>query len=133
MKVVLDTNIYLSGLIFPNSKPAFILYLARQRKFELYGSDFIINEIQRNLALKFGYDEKTVEQFIKEILKFIKIIIPKKKINLIKEKKDDNRILECAFCADADYLITGDKKHILPLSKIGRTKIISAADFIKEL
>ena len=133
MRVVLDTNIYLSGLAFPASPPALILNFARQKKFETYCSGFIIEEIRRNLISKFDFSDKAAEQLIKEILKFVIIIIPKNKVNKILTKKDDNRILECALAARADYLVTGDKKHILPLKNIGKTKIIGAADFIKKL
>lgn len=131
MKVVLDSNIYLSGLIFPNSKPALILYLAGRDEFEVYCSDFIVGEIRRILIKKFGYDERTTDQFIETFLRFVKIIIPQNNISIIKTKNDDNRILECALSVQADYLVTGDKKHILPLEKIGSTRIINPADFIE--
>ena len=133
MKVVLDTNIYLSGLIFSDSNPALILNFAQKGKFELYCSDFIIKEIRRNLIVKFGYDEISTEQFIEELLKISKIVIARRKVAIIKIKKDDNRILECALAAKADYLVTGDKKHILPLGKIKKTKIVSAAEFVEKL
>ncbi|MDO8444117.1 MAG: putative toxin-antitoxin system toxin component, PIN family [bacterium] len=133
MKVVLDTNIYLSGLIFKDSKPSLILDLAKKGKFEIYCSDFIIAEIERIFVSKFGYSQKTVDKIIIEILKFVQIIEPDKQVDAIKAKADDNRILECALSAKADYLVTGDKKHILPLGKIGETKIINAADFLDEL
>jgi putative PIN family toxin of toxin-antitoxin system len=133
MKVVLDTNIFLSGLIFPKSKPSLILSLARKREFETYCSIFIIREIKLVLADKFGFDEKTINQFAEELLQFVIVIDPHKKVNIISAKKDDNRILECALSAKADYLITGDKKHILPLRKIGTIKTINASDFIEEL
>ena len=131
MKVVLDTNIYLSGLIFPKSPPALILYLAKQAKFSVYCSGFIITEISRNLKLKFGYEDIAAEKIIEDILKYVKLITPKKSINIITAKKDDNRILDCAVAAKADFLVTGDKKHILPIRKIGQTKIVSAAEFIR--
>ena len=133
MKIVLDSNVYLSGLIFPRSKPALILSLTRKGVFEVFCSDFIVGEIRRILVMKFGYSERIAEQFIEEFLKFAKVILPDKKVHLIKAKKDDNRILECAISAKADYLITGDKKHILPLRKVGRTKIISPTEFLNEL
>jgi putative PIN family toxin of toxin-antitoxin system len=133
MRVVLDSNIYLSGLIFPGSKPAMILNLANKGTFEVFCSDFIVDEIGRILIKKFGYDERTTDQFIGTFLKFVKIIIPQNKVEIIETKKDDNRILECALSARADYLITGDKKHILPLRKIGKIKIINPAEFIEIL
>lgn len=132
MKIVLDSNVYLSGLIFPKSKPALILSLARQGAFEVFCSDFIIGEIRRVLTMKFGYSERIADQFVEEFLKFAKVILPDKKAHLIKAKEDDNRILECAMSVKADFLVTGDKKHILPLGKIGKTRIISPAEFLNE-
>lgn len=133
MKVVLDTNIYLSGLIFPKSKPALILRLAKRKKFLTYCSSFIIFEIRRNLMIKFGLEDQIVQKIIDDILKYVQLITPKKHLNIILTKKDDNRILDCAIAAEADFLVTGDKKHILPIKKIGKTKIISAAEFIQEV
>lgn len=132
MKIVLDSNIILSALIFPKSKPAHVLELAKTGKFELYLSRFIIKEIKKNLSVKFDYSESISNKVINELLKFGKIVVIKKQISRIKEKADDNRILETAVTAKADYLISGDKKHILPLKNIGKTKIISASDFLDE-
>lgn len=43
----------------------------------------------------------------------------------------DNRYLACAVDGEADYLVTGDKKHLLPLKQIGKTKIVSPAEFVE--
>jgi len=131
MKVVIDTNIYLSGLIFPKSPPGKILELARQKKIEVYISDFILYEIRKVLVIKFDYTEEMAGKFIEEILKFTKIIRPGIKVNEIKDKKDDNHILECAVSAKADYLVSGDKKHILTLKIYRKIKIINARDFLE--
>lgn len=132
MKVVLDGNVILSALIFPESKPACVLKLAKKDKIELYLSQFIVKEIKKNLSVKFDYSESLSNKVISELLKFGKIVIIKKQISLIHEKSDDNRILEIAISAKADYLISGDKKHILPLKIIGNTKIVSTSDFLDE-
>ena len=132
MRVVIDTNIYLSGLVFPESFPGRILKLSKARKIQVYCSKFILDEIRRNLIVKFGYAEEMAGKFIEEILKFIIVINPKIRLAIIKEKQDDNRILECAVEAKADFLISGDKKHILPLKKFRGIEIISAREFIKK-
>lgn len=133
MKVVLDTNIYLSGLAFPRSLPGKVLELARNRKFELYCSQFILGEIKKNLVVKFGYSESWSEKFIEEILRFVKIIKPKTRLKIIKAKDDDNQILEAAVAAKADFLISGVKKHILLLKKINKIEILSAKDFLTKI
>ena len=132
MKVILDTNIYISGLIFPDSNPDKILKYAQQGKIKVYCSPFILEEIKKVLVIKFGYSEKMAEKFIEEILKFVEIIKPKIKLSMIKEKDDDNRILEAAVTAKADFLISGDKKHILPLKKFKGIKIVKPAEFLEK-
>lgn len=132
MRVVIDTNIYLSGLIFPESLPGKILKLSKARKIQVYCSKFILDEIKRNLIIKFGCFEEIAGKFIEEILKFVQIINPKIHVAIIKEKQDDNQILECALAARADFLVSGDKKHILPLKKFRGIEIISAKDFLKK-
>ena len=133
MKVVLDTNIYLSGLAFPKSIPRKVLELAKARKFKVFCSKFILEEIKKNLMVKFGYSESLSGRFIEEILKFTRIIVPKVKLQIIKEKAADNRILEVALTSRADFLISGDKKHILPLKKINSTMILSAKEFFTKV
>ena len=62
----------------------------------------------------------------------IKLIIPKKRITLCKDL-EDNMYLECALEGKAGFLITGDKKHLLPLKKFRQTKIVSPNEFLKYL
>jgi len=130
MRVVLDTNIYLSGLNFPESFPGKVLRLARSKKIRVYCSKFIIDELKKNLIVKFDYEVSMAEKFIEEILKFVLIVRAQKKVKIISKKDDDNRILECALAAKAEYLVTGDKKHILPLKEFRGVRIISAKEFI---
>ena len=132
MKVVLDTNIYLSGLIFKGSYPEQVLNLARQRQIEVFSSDFILSEIKKNLVVKFKYTESQSGLFIDEILKFSQVVIPTSKVQIIQTKIEDNKILECAVDSKSKYLITGDKKHLLPLKSFQSVKIVSAKEFIED-
>lgn len=52
------------------------------------------------------------------------------KLSVIKEDKPDNRILECAVAAKADFIVSGDK-HLKALKEFGGIKIISASEFLK--
>jgi predicted nucleic acid-binding protein len=46
---------------------------------------------------------------------------------------DDEMILECALAAEADFIVTGDKKHLLPLRQFRDIPIVSPADFLRLL
>jgi putative toxin-antitoxin system toxin component, PIN family len=69
----------------------------------------------------------------KEILRAIKadviIIEPKTKLNIIEAGPEDNRILECAVAAEADFIVTGDK-HLLELCKFKKTRILKPREFL---
>jgi len=60
----------------------------------------------------------------------ILIVEPSEVPEIIASKKADNQILACALEARADYLVTGDLKHICPLQNVGRVKIVSPAEFL---
>ena len=130
-RIVCDTNIYISSFLFPKSTPATVLGLARMGLVELYVSPFILDEIQKILQSKFYLSKTQITELIKLIKKHSLLIEPQINISIIRTKHDDNRILECAVYAKADYLVTGDKKHILPLEEYGGVKICSPAEFLK--
>jgi predicted nucleic acid-binding protein len=62
-----------------------------------------------------------------------KTVHPKNKVSVIKEKDDDNRILECAIEGRVQYLISGDRKHLFPLKEYQKIKILSPGEFLKLL
>lgn len=104
--------------------------LVRQGGVELVLSPFILDELTRVLTQKFNLPPKTVRKAVRRIERLAKIVQPEVTIDIIKEKHDDNRILECAVSGQVDYLITGDKKHILPLGSIRGIPIITIREFL---
>jgi putative PIN family toxin of toxin-antitoxin system len=46
---------------------------------------------------------------------------------------DDDMILECAIAAEAQYIVSGDKKHLLALRQFRNIPIVSPADFLRQL
>ncbi len=59
------------------------------------------------------------------------MVIPEKRIIVIKKDPDDNRILECALAADADLIISGDN-HLLELMKYKNIQIVSPSEFFEK-
>lgn len=129
-KVVFDTNIYLSAILF-GGNPRMCLELARFGEIELFISRAILLEMAQKLQEKFLWSEEEIKEMVEGLVMFTNIISPKKQINTIKAEPKDNRILECALEAGADYIISRDKKHLLSLKKFKGIPIISAADFLE--
>ena len=131
-KVVFDTNIYISAILF-GGNPRQCLELAREKSFELFSSKAILLELSQKLQGKFHWRKEEVKETIEGILVFAKPVIPKAKVNIIKDAPKDNRILECALEVEADYIVSGDKKHLLSLGKFQNIPIISAKQLLEIL
>ena len=130
IKIVLDTNILISAILF-GGNPRKILSLIIDNKIQGFISPFIIFELKEVLRKKFNFSLEILEELEELIKEKFIIVYPKKTINLIKEVLADNRILECAVEARADFLISADTKHILKLKEINKTKIVSANEFLE--
>jgi len=120
MKVLLDTNIFLSGLISPEGVPGQIVQAWRETKFDLVLSDYILGEIGRVLCYhkiisRLGWDQQKIDRFLFLLKMKGSLINPSDvSINVPMDKKD-SPILACFLAAKADWLVTGDK-HLLALS-----------------
>lgn len=132
MRVVLDTNVVVSGLNFPGNE-RLVLELALRGRFELYLSIFILEEIAAVLGRKFGWDEDRVTEARRTLERAAIVIDPQRLPDVIDANEADNRILECAMEASADYLVTGDRKHLLPLEEHRGVTICNAPRFLSAL
>ena len=132
MRVVLDTNVVVSGLNFPGNE-RLVLELALRGRFELYLSPFILEEVAGVLGRKFGWDEDRATEARHTLEKAAVVIEPQRLPDVIDANEADNRILECAFEASADYLVTGDRRHLLPLEEHRGVRILNAPRFLSIL
>ena len=131
-RVVIDTNVFVSGLNFAG-KPGEVLELFVKGDIDVIISPFILSEVERILRERFEWSEGNIHRILNRIKRQTILVHPKLKVTIIKWKDDDNRILECAIEGRAQYLISGDKKHLLPLKEYQMTKILSPAEFLRVL
>jgi putative PIN family toxin of toxin-antitoxin system len=131
-KVVLDTNILISAVVF-GGKPREILKQAIAGKIRLAVSEPIIEEIRDVLGRdKFGYPAPMIHFIIGELESIAEFVEPREKIEIIEKDVEDNRILECAVAFGADVIISGDN-HLLELKIYNGIRIVRASDFLKEV
>jgi putative PIN family toxin of toxin-antitoxin system len=128
IKVVFDTNVYVSAFISPGSKAEEAYLLAVRGKVALYTSVPILTELAGKLREKFEWDDIKIKSALKHISKVVTVIKPSVKISLLKDETD-NRILECAKASDASLIVTGDK-HLLSLKGLDGVGITGIAGFL---
>jgi len=131
-RVVIDTNVFVSGLNFAG-KPGEILELFIKGDIEVFISPFILSEIERIFRERFEWGEGNIHRVLNRIKRQTILVHPRNKVSVIEENDDDNRILECAIEGEVQFLISGDRKHLLPLKEYQRIKIVSPAEFLKLL
>ena len=129
MKVVFDTNIYISAFIIPGGNAEKAYLYAIEGDFELCTSVSILTELARKLDDKLGWEKQKIVQLIISISDVVTVL---KTTPLLKVLSDDpdNRILECALKAGADFLVTGDK-HLLKLRNYENFEIMKLANFLR--
>ncbi len=124
LKVVFDTNVYISAFISPGSRAEDAYLLAVDGKIKLYTSVAILTETAKKLREKFLWDDVKITAALKQISKVATVLKPVNRLNVLSDAPD-NRVLECAKEAGAYLIVTGDK-HLLDLKQyegIGITRI----------
>ncbi|MBF0339177.1 MAG: putative toxin-antitoxin system toxin component, PIN family [Nitrospirae bacterium] len=128
LKVVLDTNIIVSAVAF-GRLPANILERAVEGEFINITSDFILQEVETVLIKKFRWSIQDAQDVITLLLGFSELVQPQVQIVAL-DYPPDNHILECAIAGKADLIVTGDKKHLLPLKQYEGIRILSVGAFL---
>lgn len=129
LSVVFDTNIYISGIIL-SGKVTRVVDLAKQKIFNLYISSDICHELIEVSGAKFDFSIEDKQLLISRIKALAIMIHPTNVLHIIPNNHPDNKILSTCQSCRADYLVTGDKQHLLPLKKFGHTKIITVSEFL---
>jgi uncharacterized protein len=133
IKVVLDTNIFISGIFWRGNYCSHIIDAWRSGKIILVSSIEIVQELIRTLRdFKIEMDKETMEMWRKMIIDNSTMVIPKKKLNIVKEDPDDDKFFEAALEGKADYIISQDK-HILKVGEYRRIRTIHPQKFVKLL
>ena len=128
MRVVFDTNIFISAFAIPGSLAEKAMLKIIEGRDILVLSKEIINEVLSVLSSKFSRDKEGLSHVAVILSELGELAKPTQKISIFKDDPD-NRILECALHGKADAIITGDKE-MLRLREYSGIKIISLKEYI---
>jgi uncharacterized protein len=136
MKIIIDTNIYFSAILF-GGLPQILINKCFEGH-DVFLSNAIMSEIKEKLIngraeeictkMNKKYNQVAVHQFMIKLECLTNFIEPEVQVNICRDKKD-NMVLELAKEIKADFIVTGDK-DLLVLSPFGNTHIVKTADFI---
>jgi len=130
LKVVLDTNILVSAWLWEGNESK-IVELIENGLVIGYTSPLLIREFEKVMNYpKFRLSEEEIASAVGYYQIILRTIEPKTMVNIIRNDPADNRILDCAFSAKANAIITGNK-HLLALGRFKNIRILTSAEFLK--
>ncbi len=127
IRVVADTNIYISALMF-GGLPGRFLDLAFSRAFALVSSRAILDELDEKLRGKFAVSNKDAALVRARLEETADWAEPDFALQVVADDPDDNRILECAVSGRADLIVSGDR-HLLRLGSYEGISILTVRQF----
>lgn len=137
MRVVLDANVLLSGLIYRKGLPGQILDAWLAGQFQLFISPKILEELQCILQYPHIHQRLTKQQIISLLEKLgedAELIHETPNLEVLTRDPSDNIYLACAVKARADYLVTGNSDHFKEAgTKYCGVNIISPRSFLDAL
>ena len=127
--VVFDTNILISAVLSPNSKPFQCTALAKRGIIQSITCQEILDEFQEKLQGKLKYEIERAAALVQEVIYCSQLVTLTNTLKVVDADPDDDMVIECAMNGNAAYIVTGDK-HLLSLNSYQNITMLKAADFL---
>ena len=135
MRVVFDTGILIAALITKNTPPDLIYQTWRKKRFELITSEWQLSEfrrVSRYPKLRKYLTPSEAGNMINGLRYQARVLTDLPTLE-VSQDPDDNPVLAMAVAGEADFLVSGDKRDLLSLKVIEKTKIVTARNFLTKL
>ena len=136
MRIVVDTNVVVSGLLFGGA-PLKVLRAASLGIVDLFTSNALVAEfaevIERpHLDRKFSEANTTRRRLVSDYQAIVTVMNVAPLAEKVSRDIDDDEVLACALAADCEFIVTGDK-DLLVLSEYRGIRILNPTDFLAEI
>lgn len=132
IKVVFDTNILISAWFWDGSESK-LIELVEEGVLEGYTSPQLLSELRKALEYpKFKLQQNEIETIYDYYALVLKVVEPKHAVKIITENPEDNKVLECAIEAEANYIVSGNH-HLLGLREFKGIRIVRVKELLEEL
>lgn len=137
LRLVLDTNVVVSGLLW-NGPPRRLLQAAIDGEVDLFTSAVLLGELANTL----GYTKftKRIESFGTSIAALaaqyaalVNPVAPASVLRVAANDADDDHVIAAAVAARAELIVTGDRKHLLPIGTHQGIAIVTAREVVDRL
>ena len=135
-RAVLDSSVLVSAFVTPHGSVVQLLRDPALSRYQLCLSDAILTETTETLLAKStlrryaAYTDEDVHDFVRWLLTQAEMVPDIPAPRVVPNDPKDDPIVAAAVAAKADYLITADRAHLLPLGEYQGIRIISPREFL---
>ena len=126
---VFDTNVLFSGIGW-KGKPYQCLELARGGAIEAVTCQEVMDELTEKLETKLSFTPEQALETIADLLTLLRPVTITGELKAVPADPDDDKILECGVVAGATHIVTGDRRHLLPLGTFQGIQILSPTELL---
>lgn len=129
MKIVCDTNVLVSGILFGGHARTILTAISRGR-IDAFTTPALLNELRDVLTRrKFRLNTEQIDAIMELLRESLTCASPLQSVSGVVEDPDDDRVLEAAIASGSRLIVSGDN-HLLQLAKWRSIRILSPADFV---
>lgn len=137
LRLVLDTNIVVAGFLW-NGPPRRLIELAIDGQGELYSSPVLLDELAHTLgyskfASKLESFGTSIAALVAQYTALVTLVAPASVPRIVTNDADDDHVIAAAVAARAELIVTGDRKHLLPIGSHQGIAIVTARAVIDRI
>jgi putative PIN family toxin of toxin-antitoxin system len=137
LRLVLDTNVVVAGLLW-SGPPRRLLEASIEAEVQLFSSEVLISELVQTLSYRkfagrisgFGVSADTL---VARYMALITLVTPVSVPRVVAHDADDDHVIAAAVAASASLIVTGDRKHLLPIGSHAGIAIVTAREVLEHL
>jgi putative PIN family toxin of toxin-antitoxin system len=133
VKVVFDTNVVASASFWRGAPFDCLAAWAQGRCVAVVSASLLAEYHETVEELRWDYPGRKCVAWVAALTETAELVFPVERASGATPDPDDEMLLECALAAEADCIVSGDKKHLLALRQFQGIPIVSPAEFLRRL
>ncbi len=130
MKVVIDTNVFVSGIFWKGQSNKVLNHWKEGKITTIISTDILSEFIKVMSDFKIQLPEGMIKEWVNLILRNSILVEPKEKLAVVKDDPKDDMFIEAAVAGNVEYIIS-QNKHLLKLKSFKGIKIVKPEEFNK--
>lgn len=138
MRIVLDTNVVLSALLWRGTPHHLLATIGQRSSIQLYSSTALLEELadvltRPSATKRLALIGRSAREVLADYVEAIELVEPANVPRVVVGDVDDDQVIAAAVAARADLIVSGDRKHLLPLGSHQGIDIVDAAEAARRI